>query len=393
VDADRALGCYTKFIKQNEAVDATIQARATNAFRNISDAVGDAALLYTAEFTAAITEVSQAQRFVQTNTLLKAIESESNATGCQPGVYAGYLALWNQWFHQRQLKLNNPPIVVNEAYAMVLELYNASWDDDAGFKAYCAAVSNPHRGIYDMRKKFAAAGLPMTSVYTTMHFLKQHNLPVDKLNDGTAKDLHYLSTLAPPLTVFGGFAAWGPGNHGSIDENKKGHFLKHVLDAHPLPEQALPWQGECAIWWRKLDIRLTRQLAEDKLPGGLFQSVKQHFPAEATGTLPFEKVEAVIGAVKSGGGWPAELQTRFLNDYQIKYVNAALEMSRSMTDIIVHTDETGSKINLKGLKGEFFIGGRMEGSALGLSTCFVPKPGIDLASLNVNRQVWKVSPN
>jgi hypothetical protein len=63
-----------------------------------------------------------------------------------------------------------------------------------------------------------------------------------------------------------------------------------------------------------------------------------------------------------------------------------------MTHIIVHTDEGGSKLNIKGLKDEYFLGGRMDGSALTLSTCFVPKPGTDLVNLNVARKVWQVSP-
>jgi len=251
-------------------------------------------------------------------------------------------------------------------------------------------VPDPHRRVFDMRKAFADVGLPLTDVYTAMHFLQQHALPVEALSANTATDIHHLSTKAPPLTAFGGYADWGPGNHGSVPANKEGHFLKHVLDAHP--KEDLPWQGECARWWEALKIRLTREDAEAGLGAVLWAKVKAHFPAEAKSPLAYDKVEAVVGAVKGGGGWPALLKARLVNDHAAAYVAFALDLSKSMQHVIVHTDATRANVFLKGVKDGFFLGGRMDGATLGLSTCFVPKPGTDLVNLHEALKIWRVSP-
>jgi hypothetical protein len=392
MDAEHADKVYAHLIRKGDAENVAIRDRSRRAFQKLSDDVGDAVHLFKTEIAPLIAGASQEERFKDASTLLNGIATESAAAHIQPGEYAGWLALWNGWFQQRQLKLNQPPILAGAAIAMLKEINNAGWDDDAGFKAYCATVPNPHRGIHDMRQALAGAGLPMTDVYTTMHFLQQHALPIARLNAGTAKDIHHLSLLAPPLTAFAGYADWGPGNHGSIAENKAKHFLKHVLDAHPEPKQALPWQGECAVWWEKLDIRLKRETAAQKMPGPLFDTVKSHFPAGPADALALDKVETVVGIVKAHGGWGSSMLDHFKSEYEAKYLNAAITMSQSMTNIIVHVDEGGTKVNLKGLNGRYFLGGRLEGTTLGLSTCFVPKPGVDLAALNVDRQVWQVSP-
>jgi hypothetical protein len=396
MDAARAGTLYTKLIQQGSAEDAAMKERVTGkdpkpgAFNRFSNALADAVDARADDLKPFIDAGDQQGRFVQLNTFLMAVEAERGGMALTEAEYMTALIRWNLWFKRKQLKFNMPPIKPADALAIITEIHAASWQDDAGFKAYCAAVDDPHRAVFDMRKVFATAGLAVTYVYTVMHFLHQHTLPIDSLNEKTATDIHHLSGKMPPLTAFAGYADWGPGNNGSIPLNKANHFLKHVLDAHPAED--LPWQGECAVWWEALDIKLTRADAEARMSGTLFNAVKTHFPAEATGRLPFAKVEAVIGAVKSGGGWPALLQQQLVTGYADAYVAYALNLSRSMTNIIVHTDAGAGRILVKGLHGKFYLGGRIDGSTLGLSTCFVPIPTTNLVDLHLARKVWQVSP-
>ena len=390
MDAARAENLYAKLVKQAEAEASAVKTMSTKAWARWTDAVADAVFARANEILPAIDGADQTERFKQVGSLLGAVDAErAIVPGLDEAGYVTWLLRWNKWFRQQQVKLNLPPIGHQRSFEILTEIHNASWQKDAGFKAFCLAVSDAHRRIFDMRKAFADAGLPQTDIYTAMHFLQQHALPVDALTDNTATDLHHLSTKAPPLTAFGGYADWGPGNHGSIPANKEGHFLKHVLDAHP--KEDLPWQGECAIWWKALDLKFTREDAEGKL-GALWHKVMVHFPAEPKGQLPFDKVEAVIGVVKAGGGWPALLKGQFVASHAAAYAAFALNLSRTMSHAIVHTYPTKAQVLVKGVKDPYYIGGRMEGSVLGLSTCFVPKPGTDLVNLHEATKIWRVSP-
>lgn len=403
MDAAKAENLYTKLIRQGGSEETAMKERVAGkppgkpgepgkpgAFNRFSNALADAVDARADDLRPQIDAGDQQGRFVQLNTLLMAIDAERGGMGLTEAEYITWLVRWNQWFKLKQLKFNIPPIKPADALELLVEIHGASWQDDAGFKAYCAAVSGPHRTIFDMRKIFAAAGLAKTCVYSVMHFLHQHTLPIDSLNDKTATDIYHLSSKVPPLTAFAGYADWGPGNHGTVPANKENHFLKHVLDAHPAED--LPWQGECALWWEALDIKLTREDAEAKMGSVLFNAVKAHFPADAKGRLPFAKVEAVVAAVKSGGGWPALLRGQLVAGYAAAYVAHALALSQSMTNIIVHTDAGAGKVYVKGLNGKFYLGGRVDGSTLGLSTCFIPIPGTDLINLHVPRKIWQVSP-
>ncbi len=389
MDEERNKKIYVKLIQKTDPEDPVIRDRVIKAWAKWSNDTGDAVLNFNLEFAACITGGSQQERFKDATTLVQALETESNETHTHVATYAGWICLWNMWFRQSQIKLKMPPILAAPALAMAIEIANGGWDDDAGFKQFCLTAPSPHREIYDMREAFRSAGLPLTDVYTAMHFLQQHSLPISKLKPSTATDIHYLSRLAPPLTPFAGYADWGPGNNKNPVDNKKNHFLKHVLDAHP--EENLPWQGECGVWWRKLDIKLTRKAA-GPLPGSVMGPMDKDFPEGEAGVLPFDKVAKLVGLVKLNGGWPLLLLNQLISDYQDKYTNTAITMSQAMTGIIVHTDAQGGKVLMMGLNGDFFIGGRMEGAVLGISTCFVPKPEVDKTTLNQANKIWQVSP-
>jgi hypothetical protein len=389
VKDELAAEIYATFIKRADPQESMKDA-ATKILKLRKDETGDALKTNSAHFLPLTDKPTQAERFKDVVSLIKNLETEAAEAGKPIDEYALWLIRWNTWFHQTQIKLNTPPILAATALAMAIEIQDAGWWDDAGFKDYCAKVTNPQREIFNMRKAFIDAGLSMMDLCATLHFLQQHSLPVEKLNTSTSTDIYYLSLKAPPLAGFKGFAEWGPGNNKSVPENKANHFLKHVLDAHP--KENLPWQGECAVWWRTLDLKLTRQAAETGLPGFVFNLVQAHFPVESAGVLPFDKVEAVVGAVKSNGGWPQPMLQQFVSAYEDAYLATALTLSQTMTNVIVHTDAQGGVVFLMGLNGPFFVGGRMEQTTLGLSTCFVPKPGADPYTRNKAFIIWQVSP-
>ncbi|QMW24127.1 hypothetical protein [Sandaracinobacteroides saxicola] len=393
MDAERAGKLYVKFVQRGEPVNNLIRDRCLAAFAKWTDDVADAVLLFATEMLPCIAGGNQNERFIETNTLLIATTATVSGAALTPIEAVYRLCMWNSWFRQRQLNLKAAPIQLPMAMEIYNEINDGGWDTDAGFLAFCAAVTEPHRKIYDIRKAFVDAGLPKLNVYATMHFLQQNVLPITRLNVGTAVDIYRMSLLAPPLTAFAGFDDWGPGNHGSIAENKLCHFLKHVLDAHPLGDkQKLPWVDETAVWWRELNIRLTGERAQAGLGVMLWNAVRAHFPATLSDHLLPANAPQVVAKVRAGGGWPQLLKDWLVAQYADAYAAYALNLSRAMTDIIVHVDETGSNVNMKGVNGGFFLGGRPEGAVLGLSTCFYAKPDVNLKTVNVDRQIWQVSP-
>ena len=338
------------------------------------------------------------RRFIKTRTMFTAIRNEAAAAGVTTDQYVAYLALWNDWFRTKQLRLHIEPISAANAIAILREIFDADRCSNAGFKLYCssAKVRNPHRAIFDMRNQLIEAGLPAAQVYNAMHFVQQHSLNPGHLNAVAVIDFYNLSLQVPPRTAFAGFADWGPGNHRTISLNKRNHFLKHVLDAYPGPDQNLPWQGECAVWWEYLNIQLTRQDARDAMTHRFFHNhVVPLFPPTGgrDDVLPFLNVSALVNAVKTNGGWYPALLNKFVATYEDAYVQAAINLSQNMTNVIVHTASANSPVLMvKGINGRFFIGGRMEGNVLGISTCLVPMPGVDLVNLHIPLKVWQVSP-
>lgn len=393
MDVPRAEKIYSRLAQKGDAVDAAIKSRGLQQLSAYPDDLGDAICLFFNELAPWITGNNQTERMIKVNSLAKSIYSESAANNTHPAQYTGWLVLWNTWFRRTHLKLQNPPVLAAKALEIAKEIEAGGWDDDAGFKAYCEHAPEADKLLFNMRKTFEDMGVPKTNLYATMHFLQQNSLSVEKLNVGTARDIYYLSLKAPPLTKFEGFDDWGPGNHGSVEDNKMNHFLKHVLDAHPEGDkQKLPWQDECGVWWEKLQIKLTRKQAADNMLPTMFNLVKVHFPAEDDGALPYHKVGTVVGIVKNNGGWPAALKAMLVDGYADLYIKTAVALSKTMTNVIVHTDKAGTLVQVKGVNGSFYIGGRMEGVDLGISTCFVPKPDVDKVTVNVDKQIWQVSP-
>ena len=382
--------------KNGPALGPALTQTVTNALTPIADAVADAVDLYIDPIAPLISEATAQQRFAKTRTMYVAIANESATVGCTPADYVMCLVLWNSWFRTRQIRLHMAPISATDAAAIVVEIFQPNRCEDAGFKHYAALVASPHRALFDMRNQLLGAGAPVTEVYRLMHFVHQHHVSPANLNAVSVLDMRHLSLLAPPRTAFAGYADWGPGNHGSIPLNKKNHFLKHVLDAHPLPGQDLPWQGECEVWWRHLNIQLTRQDARDGMTHSFFNTHASPLFPPGTGrddVLPFANVTALVHAVKANGGWYSGLLNQLVNTYAAAYAQAAIDLSQNMTNIIVHKLAPNNPVLMvKGINGRFYIGGRMEGNALGISTCLVPVPGTDLVNLHVPNQVWQVSP-
>ena len=336
---------------------------------------------------------TQQDRFVQLNNLMRNIENERNAQTHSIDQYADMLFQWNRMFELKQTSMNVPPITKAIAWEIYDEIVNGHRTIDRGFQRYVALTRNAQRNIFDMRRELDRSGEPKTAVYDVLHLLNQNNVPFDKLKDTTVVDIYNLLAVVPPLQGFAGYADWGPGNHGSVAANKREHFCKHVLNADR--NDAIPWMEEARLWWEVLGIRLSKRDARRLLGIGPFSVVEPLFvPSSTSGDdalLPLDKVPTFVEALRPLRHYDTELTDEMYRRHGQAYVNHALTLSQSMTNIIVHTDPQGGKAYLKGVNGRVYIGGRIEAGVLGISTCFMPKPGVDLAKVNAEHKIWDVS--
>jgi hypothetical protein len=165
------------------------------------------------------------------------------------------------------------------------------------------------------------------------------------------------------------------------------HFYKHCLNAHPKEE--LTWHDECKIWWEKLGIVLKKDDAKAKVSGLLFAKLLPLFENEDR--LPAARAGDAVKAAREAGGWGDRLLTDLHAAYGKAYADLAISMSKDMKHVMVHGDvKKNYAVMVKGIHGRFFIGSRIEANDLAISTCFAPRPNINLATVNEEKKLWDI---
>ncbi len=166
----------------------------------------------------------------------------------------------------------------------------------------------------------------------------------------------------PPMSGFMGFTQWGPGDHGTPDANLEAHVLKHVCRTPADPEFGVQ---ETISWWRVLRIKLTRTIylryADNRVDSaeGCFDGDR---PLEGDRLKRF-LIYQILGREPRLLNW---LKGVALGPYR----DFAIENSRVMTNVIVHSN--GTRVFISGCQGEAFVIGRFEGAQLGISSCYLP---------------------
>jgi hypothetical protein len=307
--------------------------------------------------------------------------------GDTPAVRASQLVRWNALFRRSDRRIGDQIVSAVDARTMLDEVYGGNHHVTNGVIAYCTAVPTPHRGMFQMRAAFDAAGVVRTNCYAIINFLHQYNCTYGELNAVSAVNLYRFSAAAVPLTQFAGFADWGPGNYGNPIENGAKHFLKHVLNANYDINQALDWVGECTVWWQALNIQLTRRIFVASVPAGpAYAAALAYFPAELDIPLPTAGVVPFITAMRISN-WPALLIQWMIDNYRAAFLQLGLNRSQNLVDAAVCNTSKG--VFMIGRNGPFFILGRFEGALLGMSSCYVAED-MD-AKMNPRVIIWRMA--
>jgi hypothetical protein len=271
---------------------------------------------------------------------------------------------------------------------MIDEIHDRGEFISKGFRHYCTNVPGAAENVYLMRKKLGHSGKPKAVVYSVIHFLHQNGLTYNNLTPENITNVFDMALKAPPFVRFAGLDRWGSGNHSSPDENMKMHFYKHCLDAHPNDKEKLPWHEECNIWWEKLGIVLKEDVAKAKIAAPLFMKLKPMFKS---GELPAGRAGEAAKAARDAGGWGAAILTDLHAAFGKAYADLAIAMSKDMKHVMVHGDvKKNYAVMVKGIHDRFFIGSRIDAGDISISTCFVPKKGVDLAKVNEEKKLWDI---
>ncbi len=360
----------------------------------LANDVGESVLRYRSDFKVRIDDTQSMVRATKLVTLCRLVGNNADF-GDKASQRALRLSRWYRLFGNKDplvKKLFPDPKVLCE---MLDEIFDTAQSISPAFRSYCGGVDGAAENVYAMREAMQKAGKARTMVYNVIHFMHQNGLDAGTLTGENIVSVMAMASKAPPYQAFAGYAAWGAGNHKDAEENKRMHFQKHVLDAHTSDKEKLEWHDECPIWWKTLGIQLTRKDAMALASTAMAGKLKPMFPGGTADTdlLPLGKVVAAVKASRDVGGWGQPLLNHLYDSYGDIYVNAALTMSRNMTHVLVHSvPRKPYAAFLKGVNGDCYIGGRIEGDELTISTCFVPKPDVDKATLHEDRKFWTVAP-
>lgn len=169
-----------------------------------------------------------------------------------------------------------------------------------------------------------------------------------------------------PMSGFMGFTQWGPGDNANPNANLDAHVLKHVCRQ---PVDVNFGVSETVKWWDALHVCLT--LADyDRLAVNPMPQVRMCF--DGVQPLRGDRLKRFL-VYQALQNQPA--LTQFVKSLAlIPYQDFAIENSRVMTNVIVHSN--GTRVFISGSAGDAFIIGRFEGAQLGISSCYRP---LDLA--------------
>jgi hypothetical protein len=228
---------------------------------------------------------------------------------------------------------------------------------------------NPGTALRDMETLFHTANLVGNGAQAleVMKVVMERNGDPSGISVITIVPLVQMLAVYRPMSGFMGFTQWGPGDHGDQASNLEAHVLKHVCRQ---PVDVNFGVSETIAWWDVLRVRLT--LADyDQLAVNPMPMARACFE----GALPLRgdrlKSFLICQALQN------ELAlTQFVkNQALIRYRDFAIDSSRVMTNVIVHSN--GIRVFISGCAGDAFIIGRLDGAQLGISSCYRP---LDMAA-------------
>ena len=356
------------------------------AFEKMPDEVGTLVLRHGSALFAQVDDPDPLRRGAKLRGMCQSIET-NDRFGDSPANRALFLSRWTRLFGAAD-PFDKALPNANLMREMVTEIFDSGQSLSAEMKAYCK-TAGAAANVYGFRAAMQSAGKPTMMVYNVIHFMHQNGLDSSKLTAQNIVNVMAMAIKVPPHQVFAGIPAWGAGNHGDVEENKRMHFRKHVLDAHPVEQ--LPWLDECNLWWNRLKISLTRKQVQTLAPAFL-PRVTARFPASDDEPMSKDKAAGIVDDARKAGGWPDALIDHLYGQYGAAYVDGAIAMSRGMQHAIVHTlADKPYAVFLKGIQGVYFIGGRIENGEITISTCFAPRPGVNLETLNADKKLWDVT--
>ncbi len=185
----------------------------------------------------------------------------------------------------------------------------------------------------------------------------------------TFGDLRTLFALHAPNSRFGGFAAWGPGDHHTPPRNLRWHFLKHVLGI--VEEGAEPNDpAEQVEWWEVLRIQLTWAQVQQHGSGHPPLAPYQNLFYGPNNSLTHANVANFLGNVELGDH--PRLVAHLCQTYEIAYHNEAIQRSQHMNETLVQSNGIKTFISGSHSRGghDLFIIGRLDNGVLGISSCY-----------------------
>ncbi|WP_206952148.1 hypothetical protein [Trinickia acidisoli] len=171
---------------------------------------------------------------------------------------------------------------------------------------------------------------------------------------------------------FSGFTRWGPGNHGTPQDNYEEHFKKHVCNSTGAYPEETAW------WWRALGIQLNLVQLQNPGPNGAEAAL-----FEGDGKLGRRGLDTFV---RTHLQHRPLLMNALLATYGPAYTEYALQATREMGDVVIESDGTVALISC--FTGHVIAFGRFDSEAsndTGLSSCYFVLPVHRKVKLNTDK--------
>jgi hypothetical protein len=173
-----------------------------------------------------------------------------------------------------------------------------------------------------------------------------------------------------PNSHFGGFAAWGPGDHGAAAANVEGHFRKHVCGLVAPGGVLLEYRAEFAEWWSVLAMSLSLPEVTARLAGGQNTNDVADYFYDTNQTLAMGYLDTFISSnfLQHNPAVVAHLRARF----EAAYEAYAIAASGTLDEVLVQSN--GLLVFISGCKAiggrDLFVIGRLDAGVLGISSAY-----------------------
>jgi hypothetical protein len=192
------------------------------------------------------------------------------------------------------------------------------------------------------------------------------------IDDTNLAAISELWKVAKPGTAFTGFARWGKADYASVAESERGHFRKHVLRAPLNGGKADDDDSEHAKWWTRLDIKLNLDdVTKALLQGGTGRTLSDPEQAwfEPAGRLKLTSVTDFVKTDILVKG--PTLIDQLVASYMAAFTKVARDAATSAPLVFAFASREFAMIAC--FTDTMFIVGRIDGDALAMSSCYIPK--------------------